>query len=153
MRDTTGSGCGAPVFPHLTDRWTPLRNFRFDFCPLGGQKLARKDGMGTRQVSVNPLFTTLGYLDQPGCLKRYVLEVRGDVRLYRASELLSVNSLLEIHPDEGHWSRNFPSKYYHGNRIDKCAACAAIIRACLEAGPYDLPEHLRPKNGRPKKPA
>jgi hypothetical protein len=104
-------------------------------------------------MPAEPLFTPLGYVDTPHCEVRYAFLIRGQVKLYRTWELFNQPTLLTMIPDHKHWSRNFPSRTYHGNRIDTGAAGSALLQSCLNAGPYDPPPELRPKNGRPKKSA
>lgn len=96
-----------------------------------------------------PLFRPLGFYTSPGCYTRYYLEIHGEVRAFRPSDLISTGLLLEIHPDAEHWRSLYPSRQWHGARIDPRSAAAAIIKACHAVGKYEPPAALKPKNGRP----
>ena len=96
------------------------------------------------------LFTPLGIYRSNGGLPRYFLSVDGEIRSYRGWELRCVPFLLDLYPSHDHWRTIWPKGV--GRRIDVHAAGEWFIKACQEAGEFEPPEHLKPRDvGRPKK--
>lgn len=89
-----------------------------------------------------PILTPVGTYQANGGDPRYVLKVRGSLRVYRGHELCRVPTLLDIYPDPAHWRLNFPRSR---GRVDSMAAGAWLIAACVKAGQCDLPDDLKPR--------
>lgn len=63
-----------------------------------------------------------------------------EVRAYRFNELGGVRFLFEVWPDADHWRALYPKGH---SKIDGTRARAAIMRECVEAGPWEpTPEML-----------
>lgn len=103
----------------------------------------------TRSHREQPNFRPLGVVYSKGCYARYAIKVHGEVRLFRAIELSGEGALFELFPNVDYWRKSFPRGEY---KIDSRMACAWLVRRCQEAGPFEPPEHLRPRAvGRPRK--
>ena len=82
-----------------------------------------------------PLFIPLGY-SRHGNERWIHIQVDGEVRTYRPTQALGLGWLLSIHPDHDAWASMYPSRYYHGLRVDWRRACSDIARLCRDAGEY-----------------
>ena len=89
----------------------------------------------TRGTTPEAVFTPLGVSYHRSEVWLH-LRVGGVERVYRPSQALGLAFLLSIHPDHEHWRAMYPSKYYHGRKVDWQVACADITRLCHEAGEY-----------------
>jgi hypothetical protein len=79
------------------------------------------------------IFTPLGFSRHRG--ERWLhIRAGGEDRIYRPSQALGLGFLLDLYPDHQHWANAYPSRYYHGHRVDWRYACAEIKRLCIEAG-------------------
>ena len=95
-----------------------------------------------------PLFQFLGTVCAKGAYKRFAIETHcGEARLFRAGDLANVATLLEIYPDANYWRARFPRGQ---SKVDSKMAAVWFIRECQKVGPYEPPEHLRPRPGRPR---
>ena len=91
---------------------------------------------GTISLAVNriaPNWRALGYEDRKG-LRFLWFEIEGRPRAFNVAYAGSVTFLLELYQDAQYWRAHFPIGQGHG--IDKRAAQAYFIRACLKAGNY-----------------
>lgn len=88
-----------------------------------------------RSVESGPIWTPLG-IKQHGSEVWLYLDVGGVVRRYRPSQAQGLGFLMSIYPDHEFWRRSFPSRYYHGQRIDAQRASWYIAAECRKAGEY-----------------
>lgn len=104
---------------------------------------------------IEPDFQPLGFQRYPSGFTRYFLRVRGEVCAFIARDMRCFSFLMDIYPYAGHWAQQFPGRCRL--KVDTSEAAGWFIRRCRDAGPYDPPEHLRPRpKGRPigwRKPA
>lgn len=85
------------------------------------------------------LYRALGVYSPPRGDRSYVYAVPGEIRAYRVNELGGVQFLLDVWPDPDHWRALYPKGR---DKIDGLRARAAIMRECVEAGPYVPPPEL-----------
>ncbi len=88
----------------------------------------------TTITRIAPLFECLGHYRVRGGMPRYVLRVRGEVRVFRAIEMHGLAFLLDLYPDHEHWRRLFPLS--GSRKVDTKAALSWFIRECAAAGEY-----------------
>ncbi len=105
------------------------------------------------QAPFSPYFRILGYF-RPNCgLPWYYVDIKGETRAYRAWETASVPFYLDLVPSQEHWRSMFPGKL-GSRRFDVRAAREWFIKAAQEAGEFDPPASMRPRQpGRPRKTA
>lgn len=98
-----------------------------------------------------PLFTPLGYSRENGTLWLWFQRADSAVVGCKAARAGNVATLAEIVPDLQHWAIHYPGdKVSEGIGWHKVRS--ALVAAAMSAGPYDPPEHLKPRGrGRPKK--
>lgn len=69
----------------------------------------------------------------------FAFAIGSRVRVVRDYQLSSLAFLLSLHPHIEHWRGLFPGDNRVG--VDKAAACAYFMRACVDAGVYQ-PESM-----------
>lgn len=87
----------------------------------------------TLQEAVKPIYTPLGYTRER-TEPRYWFNIQGLIVSYRGPELVNIGTLLSIFPDAEHWRVHYPRR--KGKSIDTTVAAAALIKSCMQAGPY-----------------
>ena len=99
---------------------------------------ARPPGLSQQKgdIPLTPIWQPLG-IEWHGTEPWYVLQVGAEVRKYRPAHALGLRFLMSICPDADFWRRQFPSRFYHGQKIDWQAACSHIMKRCVDVGIYN----------------
>lgn len=98
-----------------------------------------------------PLFRPLGVYRRPLCEPVYFLEVRGQIEGYRLASIGRIDFLTYLQPSGSAWAAQFP-RATNPRKVDRAAAVSWLLQELEAAGPYDPPEHLKPRGrGRPRK--
>ena len=85
------------------------------------------------------VYRAVGVYSPPRGEKRYAIATCDGISLWRAGDMGGVSLLLDLYPDYDHWRAIYPKGK---NKIDGTRARAAIMRECVEAGPWVPPEGL-----------
>lgn len=105
-------------------------------------------------TSEGPIWRALGYsrpIHDPRKPWLWIWSRYGGVLCFRASQLVSFNSLTQICPDIGFWRESYPLRKDRG-AVDCEKVREVMVRLCFEAGLYEPPEELKPRGrGRPRK--